>query len=59
MPAAYRVLSHAQRDARCFFCNEPLADLGPAFASHVARSVPCRDRYEAWMAHIDEDRPGG
>lgn len=59
MAATYPALTHAQQDARCFFCGAELRDLGPAFAEHIARSQPCRDGHEAWMEHIDEDRPGG
>jgi len=52
-------LSLVRVEAGCFFCGVPLDDLGGAFLSHVDASVDCKNRYEAWMSHIDEDRPGG
>jgi DNA-directed RNA polymerase subunit N (RpoN/RPB10) len=59
MAASSLLLTHAEQSERCFFCGEPLADLGTAFLDHVDATVACRDRHEAWMSHLDEDRPGG
>ncbi|HEV8360744.1 MAG TPA: hypothetical protein VGR28_09855 [Candidatus Thermoplasmatota archaeon] len=59
MATASSLLRQEAAEPRCFFCGTALADAGAAFLDHVASSQGCRDRYDGWMSHIDEDRPGG
>lgn len=53
------LLAPPEKAVSCYFCGGHIEDPGAGFLDHVALRVACRDRHESWMAHIDEDRPGG
>jgi hypothetical protein len=46
-------------EANCLFCGSKLQDEGAAFLSHMTAKPGCHDAYDAWVANLDHDRPGG
>lgn len=46
-------------EANCLFCGTQLHDEGEGFLAHMGATPDCHDAYDAWVANLDLDRPGG
>ncbi|WP_433631645.1 DUF7501 family protein [Halomicrococcus sp. NG-SE-24] len=43
---------------RCPFCNDELANAGPAFVDHLERNQSCKKRFETWRERVADDVGG-
>lgn len=59
-PAPQALGTAPERDVRaCMFCGQSMTNRHEGFFTHLDTSEDCRTAYQAWLEHLDEDRPGG